>query len=276
MGRTCGALLTRMSVLLVVLLSHDRAADSAFEFKPLGAQAGGLGDAFSAMCDGADAVLWNPASVAGAGGLSFASGLDRAFGLVELDTHSLAVAWCGGRIGIGLGVTGFGFEAYGERSLRTVVAWRVTDRARLGAGVRWLAMDLGDAPRRRWAAFDLGSDVAVTRTSRLSFWAWNAGGTATKHIGQGGAMGLSFEPADRIRISAEVSKEAGHPTGLGIGIAYRPFGKVALRGGVGGRPERLSIGIGLPKGIWRVDYAAVHHTILGLSHRVSVGGWFSR
>ena len=150
----------------------------------------------------------------------------------------------------------------------------MTDRACLGVGVRRLAINLGDTPGRRWMAFDLGSDIAVTKTGRLSFWAWNAAGTATKHIGQGGAMGLSFNAADRIRISSEVSKESGYPTGLGVGIAYRPFNNVALRGGVGGRPERLSVGLGLVRGIWRVDYAAVHHTILGLSHRVSVGAWF--
>ena len=69
---------------------------------------------------------------------------------------------------------------------------------------------------------------------------------------------------------ADLRKESGMPTGSGVGLEYRLRPGMVLRLGAGGHPERMAAGLGVRKGWVRVDYAALFHTVLGVSHRVSV------
>ena len=83
-------------------------------------------------------------------------------------------------------------------------------------------------------------------------------------------MGVGFEVAPGVSLLVDVQKEAGMPVGMSAGMEYRAGKRVALRTGAGGGPERLSLGVGLQRGALGVDYAAVYHTVMGLSHRVSL------
>ena len=262
--RTCAEALAIAAVGSVQPLS------AAFEFTGMGARAGGMGDAYSVMARGAEGLFWNPASVVWQEGFSLYAGLDRPFGLSDLNTHSLSGAWCGRRAGMSLGLTRFGPEAYQEQAIAAALSWRPSPRESLGVTVRRLTLRMGNDVDRDWLAFDLGARAAVGRGTEVSLWAWNAGGSGTALVGQGGSAAIGFVPAQRIRVSAEMSKEAGLPVGFGVGLVHSPAEILTIRCGAGGQPERLSLGVGVSKGTWSVDYAAIHHTVLGLSHRVSL------
>ena len=57
---------------------------------------------------------------------------------------------------------------------------------------------------------------------------------------------------------------------MSAGAEYNPARRVMLRMGVGARAERLSVGAGVIHRGFRIDYATLYHTVLGLSHRVSL------
>jgi hypothetical protein len=257
-------------ILALSMLASASLAGAAFEFTGLGARAGGMGDACSAIVVGAEGLFWNPASVVWQKGFGLSAGMSRPFGLSELETQSLSAAWCGRKLGLAAGLTVFGPEAYREATATGVLAWQVSRRVSLGTAIRRLSLSVFGVGDRQWQVFDLGACATAGKTVRMSLLARNAGGAATGLIGQGGSAAVSFWTSSRIRLSAEVSKEAGLPTGLGVGVEFTPHRGVRLRGGAGGEPERLSFGLGLQRGACVVDYAAIHHTVLGLSHRVSV------
>lgn len=255
---------------LSVILLCPSAIRAAFEFHPVSAQAAGMGDTGTAMAAGAEGLFWNPAAAAWAEKASAFGGHNRPFGLKEMETQALSAAGRLGRVGLGATYQGYGFALYREQVFGITIGVRVSRRAGLGLSVRSLHLTTAGQPARRWTAFDLGFRILLNDRLFAGATAWNAGGTRTRIIGQGGAFGLGMHIAPDLALLVDIQKEAGLPTGGGAGLAWEIAPALVLRTGIGGRPERLSAGAGLRQRQLAIDYAAAWHTVLGLSHRVSL------
>ena len=244
--------------------------DGAFEFYPVGAQAGGVGDVGVAQMVGAEGVFWNPAAVVFGKKMGIFLTADRPFGLRALDSQAISVVVKWGRHGVGGTYQGFGFDLYREQVFGGVYGYRISPRVGLGVRVRSLVVMVLGRENRRWMVFDLGVRVLLHESVWWGVSAWNVSGVRAGGLGQGGEMGVAVEVADDVGLFASVQKEAGLPTGFGVGIAHVWASVLTLRVGIGSQPERLSAGFGLQRGWLGIDYAGVWHAMLGVSHRVSV------
>ena len=243
---------------------------SAFEFHPVGAQAAGVGDVGVAHVNGAEGLFWNPAAVVFGKGMDIFATYDRPFDLAALESQAVAGSVRWGRQGLGGTYEGFGFELYREQVFGGGYGYRVSDRVGMGLRIRSLALTLFGREKRQWMALDLGVRVLLSDSVGWGVVAWNASGVRTGVLGQGGAMGLAVRVADTANLFASVQKEAGVPTGFGVGVQHHVATMLVLRVGIGSQPERLSAGFGLHRGWFVMDYAGVWHTVLGMSHRVSL------
>ena len=253
----------------VLLLFHPPAW-SAFEFRPVGARSGGLGDTFVGLASGAEGVFWNPGSVGLGRGLRAVGGYERPFGMAELETQVLGVVVPLGRHALGFSYQGYGFVLYRERAVGVTYGYAFSKRLGLGVRVRGLQVVVAELKDRRWTVFDLGIQARLRADLILGLAAWNASGKAVGVLGQGGLLGVGVAVGHDVWVLADVRKEAGTPTGAGMGLEYRFGSRAALRAGAGAHPERMAVGLGIGKGSVGVDYAAVWHAVLGVSHRVSV------
>ena len=245
-------------------------ADAAFEFQPVGARPGGLGDTFAGWAEGVEGVFWNPGAVAWGKGVSITGGYERPFGLAALDAHAIGTAASGGRTAVGLGYLEYGFRLYRERTAGLTIGLRVASRLGLGLRIRRMRLSVAGGANRAWTAFDLGARVVMGPKCSLGLAAWNAGGQSVDVLGQGGTAGVGFQVVPNLALLLDVRKEAGRPTGVSAGVEYSASHRVMLRMGAGGRAERLSVGVGVIHRGLRIDYATLYHTVLGLSHRVSL------
>ncbi len=245
-------------------------ADAAFEFRPVGARSGGMGDTFAGFAEGVDGVFWNAGAVAWANGVSITGGYERPFGMAALDAHAIGAVASTGRVAAGLGYLEYGFSLYRERTAGMTFGMRVVPRLGLGVRIRRMRLSIAGSESRAWTAFDPGARIALGPRITLGLEAWNAGGQSVDVLGQGGMAGVGFEALRNVSLLVDVRKEAGRPTGVSAGVEYRPSRRVMLRMGAGGRAERLSVGAGVFHRGLRIDYATLHHTVLGLTHRVSL------
>ncbi len=243
---------------------------SAFEFHPVGAQAAGVGDVGVAHVNGAEGLFWNPASVVFGKKVSLFLAYDRPFALAALERQAVAVSVRWGRQGAGGTYEGFGFSLYREQVFGGVYGVRVLDRVGLGVRVRSLALTVSGRESRRWLVFDLGMRVLLNDVIDWGVAAWNVSGVRTGVLGQGGQMGVMIRVVEGAYLLASVQKEAGMPTGFGVGVAHDVAKALVLRVGIGSQPERFSAGFGLRHGWFEIDYAGIGHTLLGLSHRMSL------
>ena len=257
-------------IVLALFALFPSSAHAAFEFQPIGAHTSGTGDTGVALAAGAAGAFWNPAALAWGKRLSLFGTYDQPFGIAELATHAFSAGLRIGRHGLGARYTGFGFSLYKEQVFGLVYGLRVFQQLSLGFGVRALQLSTAGMPTQHWVVFDAGIKLRLRKSVFLGATVWNAGGRHASLLGQGGTVGMGIAVMPRVVLVADIQKEANFPTGAGIGVIYHIRPQLALRTGAGSRPERLSAGFGVRKNGFAIDYAAVWHTILGITHRASV------
>ena len=255
---------------LVLVVALRTPIHAAFAFRPVGARAGGMGDTFAALAEGAEAVFWNPGAIARAKGTELTAGYERPFGMGELALQSIGAVMPLPRGAVGIGYVGHGFSLYREQTVGLTYACGLSSRLALGAAVRTMHLSVEGLEGHRWAAFDLGARARLSETVSLGLSAWNVSGQAAGVLGQGGMAGIGFAAAPGVTAVIDVRKEAGTPTSVSAGLEYSAGDRVLLRTGAGSGPERLSLGLGLIRRWLQIDYAAIHHNVLGVSHRVSL------
>ena len=263
---------TKYCQIVFVLLCalSPSSAHAAFEFQPIGAHTSGTGDAGVALAAGAAGAFWNPAALAWGKRLSLFSTYDRPFGIAELATHAFSAGLRIGRHGLGARYTGVGFALYKEQIFGLIYGLRVFQQASVGFGIRVLQLSTAGMPTQHWMVFDAGIRLQLRKGVFLGTTVWNASGRHTSLLGQGGNVGMGIAVMPQVALVADIQKEANFPTGAGIGVIYHVRPQLVLRTGAGSRPERLSAGFGVRKSGFAIDYAAVWHTILGITHRASV------
>lgn len=260
----------RQIILVLLFTLLPSSAHTAFEFQPIGAHTSATGDAGVALATGAAGAFWNPAALAWGKRISLFGTYDRPFGIAELATHAFSAGLRTGRHGLGMRYTGFGFALYKEQVLGLIYGLRVFQQLSLGFGIRALQLSTAGMPTQHWVVFDAGIKLQIREGVFLGAAIWNAGGSHTSLLGQSGTVGMGIAIMPQVALVADIQKEATFPTGAGIGIIYHIHPQLVLRTGAGGQPERLSAGFGLRTGGFAIDYAAVWHTILGITHRASV------
>ncbi|MDE2953492.1 MAG: hypothetical protein OXR71_03135 [Gemmatimonadota bacterium] len=260
----------RQIILVLLFTLLPSSAHTAFEFQPIGAHTSATGDAGVALATGAAGAFWNPAALAWGKRISLFGTYDRPFGIAELATQAFSAGLRTGRHGLGVKYTGFGFALYKEQVLGLIYGLRVFQQLGLGFGIRALQLSTAGMPTQHWVVFDAGIKLQIREGVFLGAAIWNAGGSHTSLLGQSGTVGMGIAIMPQVALVADIQKEATFPTGAGIGIIYHIHPQLVLRTGAGGQPERLSAGFGLRTGGFAIDYAAVWHTILGITHRASV------
>ncbi len=260
----------RQIVLVLLFSLLPSSSFAAFEFQPIGAHTAGTGDAGVALAAGASGAYWNPAALVWGKRISLFGMYDRPFGIAELATHAFSAGLRIGRHGLGVRYTGFGFALYKEQVFGLGYGLRVFQQLSLGVGIRALQLNTTGIPTQHWVVFDAGIKLQMRKSVFLGATIWNAGSRHTSLLGQSGTVGIGIAIMPRVALVADIQKEANFSTGAGIGVIYHIHPQLVLRTGAGGRPERLSAGFGVRKSGFAIDYAAVWHTVLGITHRASV------
>lgn len=254
--------------LLLLLLILPTPTHPLGEFTPATARSAGMGDAYVGLASGAEAVAWNPGGVPMGARVSTAIGYDQPFQMRVLEQATGLAAVTIGRIGVGVLRRDSRVPGVTESTSGAVVGVRV---GRVGVGIGVRAVRFGTAGRspRSWVAFDLGLHAAG-ETVRVGMTGRNVTGNAIDVLSQGGAIGVavSWGPTT---VTVDVQKEAGTETGGGVGLERAVSRSGWIRFGIGGYPERLTLGVGVRRGGLSFDYGILYHTILGFSHRASLG-----
>ncbi|MDZ7374907.1 MAG: hypothetical protein ONB23_13200 [candidate division KSB1 bacterium] len=220
---------------------------------------------------GTDPESWicNPSLLDPRGGFQVGAGYVSLYGLPALTVRSLALGTGLGPVGLGWSIGTFGWQAYRETN-------------------NWLGFSIGPGPLR------LGGSLLISRS-----WFRNYG--ATTSLGTGAGALLVLSPAFRVSfascyldlgrnealirqsfaqiawkgafplfVSLSLVKEVGFPVEWRAGFEYSLRGRLFLRAGATGGPERITAGIGFAAGRARLNYAFVDHAQLGATHAVSL------
>lgn len=287
-------------VALLVLASQGSWAAETVSFLNIGVGARGLGmgGAYTALADDANALYWNPAGLSKLEKREFTASHAEMFESTRLDFLAYAHPTSQGTFAAGLtylsqgkidgrdsvGRQTAGFDA-SDAALSLGYA-RKLEIADLGATFKYLRSHIGSTEAQGMAA-DIGAKRAFERLSV---------GAALRNLGPG----LKFQDQRndlplRLAFGAAYSFTGGHaaavelvngPRGAGTDASfggefqavknlYMRAGyttQTAITGGTGFDVARgLTLGLGFRNDKWSLDYAVLPSGELGRSHRFSLG-----
>jgi hypothetical protein len=88
-------------------------------------------------------------------------------------------------------------------------------------------------------------------------------------------MGLSYRPSENLMANIEYKWKFSTASVVTVGFEYMIRGKVALRTGFNTNTLQSTVGLGFMPGKFRLDYAVMIHSVLGISNELSVNVNFS-
>ncbi len=292
-----------LAALLVLAAGEARAAETAafLDIGP-GARALGMGGAYTALADDANALYWNPAGLVKLEKREFTASHAEMFESTRHDFLAYAHPTSQGTFAGGLtylsqgkidGRDSLGRQTAGYDASDAAVSLayaRKLDIADLGAAFKYLRSHIGST-EAQGAAVDIGGkrELEGVGPGRLVL------GAAVRNLGPG--LKYQDERNDlplRLAVGAGYSFQGGHaaavevvngPRGAGTDASlggefqaiknfYLRAGyttRTAVTGGSGFDAARgLTMGLGFRDGRWGIDYAVLPSGELGRSHRVSL------
>jgi hypothetical protein len=269
-------MITRKMALAAVLLILPAASLASFEELELGISAQAMGGA-GVVLHGPGALLFNPASVAGAGVISVTAAGRLPFTNMDFATAGLDGAipisetWAGA-----LSLRHFGGELYTEQVAAVTMAGMLSEDMALGIQPMVCLASIADGVSEYGSAtaisFNIGFQVMmydrwmVAASVRNPFQARL--GESGEHLQRRIDAGVSYEPANGM-VSALVLSRDWNGLRIHVGQSL-PLGPVSLMAGVQSNPVTLSGGMGVDLGGIRVEYAAITHPQLDLTHQAGV------
>lgn len=292
----------RLAALLLLASQASWAAETAsFLNIGVGARALGMGGAYTALADDANALYWNPAGLSKLEKREFTASHAEMFESTRLDFLAYAHPTSQGTFAAGLTYLSQG-KIEGRDSMgRPTAGYDASDAAVTGAYARKLELaEVGAAVK--YVRSHIGSveaqSVAVDVGAKRALGGLTIG-AALRNLGPGLkydnerndlplrlAAGAAYKFAGGHAVAAEaVNGPRGAGTDASFGGEYQAIKSVYLRagyttqsavtGGTGFDAARgMTFGLGLRNEKWSMDYAILPTGELGRSHRFSLGARF--
>lgn len=201
-------------------------------------------------------------------------GFDHRFGLQELSTVDLALAWKNDFGTVGVGISRFGGKLFNQQLLGIGVS-NTLGIVSLGAKIDWFQTHMEGFGSGNAFIFSMGGVAALgpkfflgahfSNLNRAKF-----DQNSPQRLPTAIQLGFSYLPTESVKVFAEVEKDIELSPFLKAGIEYQLQKWLTLRTGVSTNPARLSFGMGLRKERFGFDYAYGQNTSLGRTHHLSL------
>ncbi len=195
----------------------------------------------------------------------------RWYGFSELAAQSVSL--CVPSVPIALTGTYFGGKLYRETALTFSTAWGSTD-LRAGVAVRVGQTAIARYGSHHGMTLDLGVAYLFTPALMVSarghnVLAWGSRVWA-ESLARSLAVSLGARLSTRAAVAAELAKDPLYPAESRVGLELKVLRALLLRAGVTVEPARTTLGLRFSLGRLLIDYAFVHHSVLGGTHFVGL------
>ncbi len=244
------------------------------QIKP-GARQIAAGNSFYAQADDVFSLFYNPAGLAQIPWSEFTAYYSPSpFGLKEMANGNFAANYNFDFLSAALGAQVYGFDLYRETSVFFGAAKRFFENFFAGAAVVYKSLSIAKYGSAKTFSINAGLLYYLTRSLRCAFVIENPFGASfsgdENEIPTELAFALSYSPIDNASINIAVTKERDFPASLKFGTEYSPFRYFDLRFGFTTEPQTYSAGVGIKYGLVEIDYAALVHQVLPVSHQVGI------
>lgn len=260
--------------IILCLVIGSQICIAGFERFEVGVRPLSLGYAYTALANDIWAISYNPAGlsqlVSNQVGFYYSP---EPFGLSELSTMSVALAFPLSVFNISLGVRKFGFELYREYSVALSLA-KYFSGVGIGVNLCYYNVRIENYGSDATVGIDLGFIVKLANQLNSGVALKNLNlptiGNIKEKLPQIFTFGLAYSLIQNCTICFDVQKETKFDLSPRLGFEYWLIEYIAIRGGWMNIPAKYTAGLGLKVLNFSLDYGFETHQDLGWTHCLSI------
>lgn len=236
----------------------------------IGGRAAGMGNTGLCLAD-VWAIRYNQGALADLRQISIGASYENRFLVQGMGVQSLAIALPVKRGTFGINYTGFGDDLYRESKIGLAYGMKLSDKFNLGIRLNYHALRLGNNyGKADNLTFEVGLLAKPTKKLQIGFHLFNPTQTKLNEyqneiIPVIMNLGLSYKFSDKVRTNIEVEKDIEMPYSFKAGVEYYPVEYLYVRAGIITNPAMPTIGFGIKKAKFNLDFSSAFHPALGIT-----------
>jgi len=226
-------------------------------------------------------VYHNQASIAKIDRLTFAIDYRQPFMIEGFAEKTVVVIIPTNLSGFAFGMQQTGISGYSESRFNVAMAKNLGKRFSAGLQFNYFLVNFPEQGRNRGTMLiEFGLLFQPSNLVTIGLHVFNPSGASIESLNYnaelpvGATSGLAIQPSSNLLFVSAVSYTLKESLNIQMGIEYQFSDSFCLRGGLSGKPFRHSAGIGYRWNNFSVDFACVHHEMLGYSPSVSLSLFF--
>lgn len=188
----------------------------------------------------------------------------------ELSEQNLVFALpIGSRDFAGLSINRFGLSEYNDIEVGVGFAKKFGEALSIGLKGNFHQLSISNYGRSASFSLDLGANYQLSKEIGIGLYLHNptvqnySSKTLKTQLPSSLALGLAYEPSDKIVLSSTLVKDFDEKLDLKFGLTYHLLEVLSLRGGISAKPFQQSCGLGLKLKKFNVDMALANQYQLG-------------
>jgi hypothetical protein len=268
------------SLALLIMLSSPAALRAAFDNDPLGSRWQAMAGAGVACSGMNEPLLQNPAGLIGTARWLAGTVCCQPFGLSELAAWQMVGNHSWKNSGIGVALQRFGGAAFNETMVALGFARAISQEFVLGLTLRHGQVAIQRYGSAGTLLCDIGGQLRCSKQFRAGFVVRNALaariGRCNEPLPQVLQCGLNLNFSPAAALCVDLYKERLLPLELRCGAEQQLGERLTLRAGFTTASLRLAAGFALRLHSLSIEYGAMTHPWLGLSHQFALYYFFGQ
>ncbi len=249
-------------------------ANGAFEKKEVGASSFAIGNAAVAIENNLFAIYYNPAALGQSEPTRIAFTFQNFYGISDLNAMDLTTSFSLADHPFSIALNSFGDQKYHEFQFSAGSSFEIIENGSVGTSLQCYMLSIyGYGQTIAWG-INLGImykflpgltiGTMVTNLNRPSI------SESEEQLPQTMSMGCSYYPVNNLMLSFEICEDCRYEPEFRAGFTYQVMPVLTIRAGVEDQLNIYCYGLGIRAGRFFADYALRTHSVLGMSHIVTL------
>lgn len=261
--------------LKIIYLLFTCSIYASFEKNEAGAREQSLGNATVALANSHFALFYNPANIQSISTFDIWTSYRNFYGLPDIYQADIVLNTSIYNINSALGISKYGNQLYSEIQISAGGRYHIVEDLSVGISLQGYFLSIknyGDA--QNWGLnlglqynyldnLSVGAHISNINNPKFS--------TVSEEIPKTFSLGFKYGIIANGTLLFEFFRDVKHEQDYRGGFEYEPYNNIIIRFGIMDNTNAYSFGFGSRFKFLNFDYALINHTILGISHSITLG-----
>lgn len=248
---------------------------ASFEKREAGAREQSLGNAIVAMDNTPFALLYNPANIHSEISCGVYTSYRNFYGIPGIYQADIAATKNISGIGSAVSVSKYGNDLYSEIEISAGGSYNIIKDLYLGLSVKGYFLSIKNYGSANSWGLNLGLQYDYLENLSIGATVTNINnpkiGSIEEELPQTFSLGYKYDLMERATLYFELFRDVKHDQDYRGGFEYEPYDNIFLRLGIMDNTATYSFGVGSSFKFLKFDYGLIDHSVLGISHVISLG-----